>query len=142
MQAQRVRYLFLLCVACLGITAFGQVSCPESIKVTESAAAGSGWKAEAGKSEHAFQRISVYNGKAGGEEYDLAPDDEKNSGGKIVQTWKLSNYRSMNLFMRCRYHDTAAVLFMDLPANLTACTFSFTLDKKGTFIGKSSVTCR
>lgn len=141
-------FLFFICSAAT-LAAFAQnkpvaaaLSCPESIKVTETAAPGPGWKAENGQSEHAFQRVSIYNGTAGGKEYELAPDDEKNNAGKIVQTWKLKDYRSMNLFMRCRYHDTAAVLVADLPPSLAVCTFTFTLDKKGNFLGKSSVVCR
>ena len=141
--------LLLFAVCAVALAAFGQakpasatVSCPETLKVTESAAPVPGWKAAGGQAEHAFERISVFNGNAGGQEYDLAPDDEKNRAGKIVQTWNLKNYRSMNIFLRCRYHDTPAVLFMDLPVNLSACTLSFKLDQKGTFLGKSSVLCR
>src|SRR5262249_4257668 len=142
-QGTAVRHVFLFYLACAGaLAASGEVTCPESVKVTETAALAPGWKASSGQSEHAFERISVYNGAAGGKEYELAPDDEKNSAGKIIQTWKLKDYRTMNLFLRCRYHDTAAVLFMDLPANLTTCTFTFTLDKKGNFLGKSSMICR
>ena len=124
------------------LAAFAEVSCPESLKVAESAMPAPGWKASSDVTTHAFERISVYNGTAGGKEYELAPDDEKNNAGKIAQTWKLKDYRSMNLFLRCRYHDTPAVLFMDLPANLTTCKFTFTLDKKGNIVGKSSATCQ
>jgi len=112
------------------------------LKVAETATPIAGWKAANGQSEHPFERVSVYNGTAGGQEYDLAPDDEKNSAGKIVQTWNLKDYRSMNLFLRCRYHDTSATLFMDVPASYTNCTFTFTLDKQGNFLGKSNLLCR
>jgi len=78
----------------------------------------------------------------GGQEYDLAPDAEKNLAGKITQTWNLKDYRTMNLFLRCRYHDTSATLFMDVPTSYTSCTFTFALDKKGVFIGKSNLLCR
>ncbi len=118
------------------------MSCPETLKVAETATPIAGWKAAGGQSEHPFERVSVYNGTAAGQEYDLAPDDEKNSAGKIVQTWNLKDYRSMNLFLRCRYHDTSATLFMDVPASYTNCTFTFTLDKQGNFLGKSNLLCR
>jgi hypothetical protein len=101
-----------------------------------------GWKGSPGQSERAFERVSIFNGIAGGKEYELAPDEEKQAGGKIVQTWKLKDYRSMNIFLRCRYHDTPAVLLRDLPKNLATCTLTFALDKKGNFIGKSAVVCR
>ena len=48
----------------------------------------------------------------------------------------------MNVFLRCRYHDTSATLFMDVPAVYTSCIFTFTLDKKGSFLGKSNLLCR
>jgi len=38
-----------------------------------------------------------------GEHSDLAPDDENNTAGKIVQTWNLKDYRRMNIYLRCRW---------------------------------------
>lgn len=118
------------------------VACPESVTVTESAAATGGWHSSSAKAEHRFERISVYNGKQGGEGYDLAPDDEKTSGRATVQTWVLKGYRGMNLFLRCRYHDTAVTLDKDLPAPLQTCTLTFEIRKDGTIIGKSVALCR
>jgi hypothetical protein len=118
------------------------VACPESIAVTESAAATGGWHSSSAQAEHRFERISVYNGKQGGQEYDLAPDDEKTSGRATVQTWVLKGYRSMNLFLRCRYHDTAVTLDKDLPAPLETCTLTFEIRKDGTITGKSVALCR
>ncbi len=118
------------------------LTCPETIKVSETATPIANWKTANGQSEHAFERVSIYNGTPGAQEYDLAPDDEKNTAGKIIQTWNLKDYRAMNLFLRCRYHDTSATLFMDAPAIYTTCTFTFTLDKKGNFLGKSNLLCR
>jgi len=112
------------------------------LKVVETATPPAGWKAAGGQSEHPFQRVSIYNGTPGGQEYDLAPDAEKNVAGKIIQTWNLKDYRTMNLFLRCRYPDTSATLFMDVPSSYTSCTFTFALDKKGVFIGKSNLLCR
>ena len=118
------------------------LTCPETIKVSETATPIANWKAATGQSERAFERVSILNGTPGAQEYDLAPDNEKNTAGKIIQTWNLKDYRTMNLFLRCRYHDTSATLFMDVPATYTNCTFTFTLDKKGNFLGKSNLLCR
>jgi len=134
--------IFLLVACASVVAATAPLSCPETPKVTETATPIAGWKAAAGQSGHAFQRVSVYNAPPGGQEYDLAPDGEKNTAGKILQTWNLKDYRSMNLFVRCRYHDTSATLFMDVPASYTNCTFTFTLDNQGNFLGKSSLLCR
>jgi hypothetical protein len=46
-------------------------NCPASITVSETAAAPDGWSAEPGSSKHRFQMPKIYNGKPGGEEYEL-----------------------------------------------------------------------
>jgi hypothetical protein len=123
---------FLIAVIMLQSAAFAQtksLSCPDTIA--------------AGKVEHRFERVSIYNGTAGGKEFELAPDEGKDSAGpKIVQAWNLKDYRSMNIFLRCRYHDTDVVKNLDAPANLQTCTLTFTLDKKGVYVGKSTLLCR
>ena len=130
------------------IAALGQSSspisltCPSAVKVTETAAPIDGWKSSSTPREHNFERVSIYNIDKEGREYDLAPDDQAGTGGKVVQSWKLKDYRSMKIFLRCRYHDTAAVLYTEAPAALTRCTFTFALDKNGSFIGKSDLVCR
>lgn len=104
------------------------LACPETITTA--------------KVEHRFERVSIYNGKPGAEEYELAPDDEKANGRAIIQTWFLKDYRTMNLFLRCRYHDTTVTRTMDLPAHLQTCTFTFELRKDGTIVGKPAALCR
>jgi hypothetical protein len=118
------------------------LSCPEKLLVTETVASVEGWKASGSQVEHPFERVSIFNGTPGGKEYELAPDLQNQMGRNVSQNWNLKDYRSMNIFLRCRYHDTAAVLFRDVPAGLQTCTFTFTSEKKGDFIGKSSLTCR
>ena len=138
-----LRHLILFFAACASIVAATPpLSCPETLKSYDTAAPVPGWTAAGGESEHAFERVSIYNGTAAGEHFDLAPDDEKNTAGKIVQTWNLKDYRSMNIYLRCRYHDTSATIFKNIPATYTTCTFTFTLDKQGNFLGKSNLLCR
>lgn len=139
---KRTCFLVLVAVATAVSGRCQTVACPESVTVTESAAATDGWHSWSAKAEHRFERISVFNGKQGGEEYDLAPDDEKTSGRATIQTWVLKDYRSMNLFLRCRYHDTDVTLDKDLPAPLGTCTLTFEIRKDGTIIGKSVAVCR
>jgi len=91
---------------------------------------------------HLFERINIYNGKPGGEEYDLAPDDQKQDGKKVVQTWKLKGYRSMNVFLRCRYRGTSVSLYRDVPASVEECTLSFETDGAGKITGKPVAVCR
>ena len=120
----------------------GGLACPATIDVNEAAKPIAGWSAVPATKRRDFERVSIYNGEAGGQEYDLAPDDEKQEGGRVVQTWSLKGYRSMNLFLRCRYHDTAVVLQRDIPAKLETCSLRFTIDKKGTITGQSELKCR
>ncbi len=89
-----------------------------------------------------FERINIYNGKPGGEEYDLAPDDQTEAGRKITQMWFLKDYRSMPIFVRCRYRGTTAVTTLDVPAKYQKCTLTFEMDKKNTIIGKSEFSCK
>ena len=91
---------------------------------------------------HPFERANIYNGKAGGEQSDLAPDDEKQSGRKVTQTWFLKNYREMGIFVRCRYHGSTEVRNLDVPAPYRKCTFTFELDQKNNIIGKPEFTCQ
>jgi hypothetical protein len=80
---------------------------------------------QAAKSEHKFERPSIYNGTPGKEEYELAPDDTQTQGRQVRQTWNLADYRDMNLFVRCRYLRTAETVVANLPAPLKTCIFSF-----------------
>jgi hypothetical protein len=93
------------------VTAATPLTCPASIK--------------AAKSEHKFERPSIYNGTPGKQEYELAPDDTQTQGKQVRETWNLADYRDMNLFVRCRYLGTAATVVADIPAPLKTCIFSF-----------------
>jgi hypothetical protein len=99
-------------------------TCPAIMTVRESSDAKAPWQAEPGKSEHKFSRPSIYNGTPGKAEYDLAPE-EQTKGQQVHQKWNLADYRSMNLFVRCRYEDTEVTLVTDLPKALTVCSFAF-----------------
>jgi hypothetical protein len=140
----RLTIVFLIfsgAIAVLGQSP-SSLSCPGTLKVTETAAPIQGWRSTSTQTEHDFERVSIYNVDKEGREYDLAPDNEARTGAKVVQTWNLKDYRSMNILLRCRYHDTAVVLHTEAPAALTRCTFTFVLDKNGNFIGKSDSVCR
>lgn len=118
------------------------VVCPASIAVAETTAPAPGWSVAPAKTQHSFERISVYNVGADGQEFDLAPDDQKEKGKKITQTWKVKDYRSLKVFMRCRYSGTAVVLLRELPPEITTCTLQFTYVGAGIVAGESSMECR
>ncbi len=124
-----IRAVVLVCASFLSaLVLLGQntLTCPATI----------------GQARHPFDRISIYNGKQGGQEYELAPDDEKNVRGKVTQFWFLKDYRTMNIFLRCRYQGTEAVLAKDIAINVQTCTFAFDIDRKGTITGGRSFACR
>ena len=119
-----------------------ELSCPSAIDVVETAAPVSGWQSASVTAKHRFERISIYNGKNGVQEYDLAPDDEKQDHGRVTEVWHLADYRTMNIFLRCRYAGTELVLSKDIPVHFQNCTLSFAMDKSGNIGGTSSFTCR
>jgi hypothetical protein len=101
-------------------------ACPAVITVSSTASAPAGWRAAAPAAhEYKFLRINIYNGTPGKQEYDLAPDSQKQDGKRVTQTWDLAAYRDSNLFVRCRYEGTSATLESDLPLPLKTCVFSF-----------------
>ena len=118
------------------------VVCPANITVEETTAPAPTWSVAPAKSQHSFERISVYNVGADGQEFDLAPDDQKEKGKKITQTWNVKDYRSLKVFMRCRYSDTSVVLLQELPSKVTACTLRFINAANGIVAGESSMECR
>ena len=137
----------LLAVLLAAIPALAQtprqaLQCPAAVTITETPVPPNGWRAADGKSQRAFERISIYNGQEGGREYELAPTGQKENGTQITQTWTLKAYRDMNLFLRCRYRDTAAVLSIDIPAAIAVCTFVFDLAPGGRIIGKPTLSCK
>ncbi len=118
------------------------VVCPANIAIEETAAPAPGWSVSTAKSQHSFERISVYNVGADGQEFDLAPDDQKEKGKRITQTWNVKDYRSLKVFMRCRYQDTSVVLLRELPSAVTTCTLRFANAANGIVAGESSMECR
>jgi hypothetical protein len=105
--------------------ALAPLTCPASITVMGTASVAAPWQAESAKSDHKFERPSIYNGTPGNQEYDLAPDHTQTAGKRVRETWNLADYREMNLFVRCRYLGTTATVVTNIPAPLRTCVFSF-----------------
>ena len=142
MSSNRVCRLAALTLFAAAAATGAAAVCPPVLATVETAQPVPAWNGTTVRAKHAFERISVYNGKAGGQEFELAPDDQKQEGSRITQTWNLKGYRSMNVFLRCRYHDTAVVLFRDLAPDIATCTLRFAIDGRGGITGKSEMECR
>jgi hypothetical protein len=117
------------------------IACPASIAVNESVAALLGWSPESAKTRRAFERISVYNRDTAGREYDLAPDDQKQDGKRITQNWNVKAYRTMAVYVRCRYRDTSVALSQELPPAVGSCTFRYVAGSHGEVAAKPEMDC-
>lgn len=113
------------------------MTCPATLgtKIPE------GWSGQAATKDAAFERISVFNKDKDGQEYDLAPDDESRDGKRVVQTWKLSDYRDMPLLLRCHYQGTDAAIARELAPELKSCIFRYEPGPHGEVAGKPEARC-
>jgi hypothetical protein len=116
-------------------------SCPATLLVIQRPQPEGGWSGASSKAEHAFKTAKIYNGHAGKEEYDLKPDSASERGRKITLRWNLKDYRAMNLFIRCFYHDSDATVTANLPAPLATCAVSLEFNAKNEIIGASVMSC-
>jgi hypothetical protein len=117
------------------------LSCPAQVTITETATSPGAWTVRGAQAERPFERISVFN-KDRAHDYDLAPDDQGQDGNKVSQTWDLNNYRTLPLFLTCRYRGTAVVLVKELPRSVATCTLSFQTDRNGEITGTSTMACK
>jgi hypothetical protein len=118
------------------------LACPSEIELTETASGVQGWQSHSVRVKRSFERVSIYNGSDGAREYELAPDEERESRGRITQEWHLKGYRSLPIFLRCRYVGTEAVLSAGISNAVENCTFTFSTDRTGKITGRPSFTCR
>lgn len=117
------------------------IACPASISVNEAATPVPGWSLEAGKARRTFERISVLNRDSAGKEYDLAPDDQKQAGNRITQSWNVKPYRTMAVYLRCRYRDTSVTLSKELPPDVGSCTLRYVAGSHGEVVAKPEMDC-
>jgi hypothetical protein len=111
------------------------------ITVSETALPIAGWSLHSDEAQHRFEGISVLN-KDNGKEYDLAPDGEKQSGTKVIQTWNVQAYRYLPVFLSCRYQGTSVTLSRELPKSINTCTQTIPVDKSGRITGQPSMSCQ
>lgn len=118
------------------------LTCPAKIAVEESASPMPGWMLEPGSAERLFERISVFQVSAQGQEFDLAPDSTKRSGPIVSQTWNITEHPSMKFMLRCRYRNTLVTLKKEFPAGVLACHLKYTGSANGSVSGAAEMICR
>jgi hypothetical protein len=118
-----------------------ELSCPAHLTIAETTTSPDGWTVRGSQAERPFERISVFN-EDSAHDYDLAPDDQKQDGSKVSQTWDLNSYRTLPLFLTCRYQGTAVVLVKELPRSVVTCTLNFRIDRNGEITGTSTMACK
>ncbi len=133
----------LLCVAAQGQSGTSRsMTCPDSVVISESAAPVSGWTSDVRQMRRKFERIAISNRDAGAREYQLAPDEQKQTGKSVTQIWKLKGYRSMRLFLSCFYSDTSVTLSSEIPLDIETCTFRFTVSDREKVVEHPEIRCR
>ncbi len=132
MTRARLALAMLLGVPAVGTAA--ELRCPATLTVEEKPDAPSAWTADPARVEHPFERIEVLTGAPGEERKEfpasLVPDDEKRSGRKLTQTWRLATYRRDGVVLVCRYRGTSAALASAVPADVAACEQTVGWDAK------------
>jgi hypothetical protein len=118
------------------------LTCPATLLVEESASPPSGWNAVSATAKRGFERISIYQRSPEGEEFDLAPDEQKQTTTNTSQVWNLPTDRSMPIFLRCRYRNSAVVLETKISLALHKCTLDYVHNARGMISGASEVQCR
>ena len=142
-----VYFLLLLCTLTSSAIAqqerrLSPCACPTLVAINETAAPLDSWKVVPGVRSRKFERISIFNRNSDGMEFELAPDEHTKNGNRITQNWNLKGYRTMKVFIRCRYHDTSVNLEMDLPPNVETCTLRFVSGKSAIIEGSSDMYCQ
>jgi hypothetical protein len=130
------------CAAIQGAAQAPTMTCPATITVRESATPVAGWTSDARQASRKLARISILNKDAQSREYELAPDDEKQAGKNITQSWKLKDYRTMKLLLTCFYRDTTVTLSSEIPLRMTTCTYRFNLVGKEQTVEQPEIKCQ
>ena len=117
------------------------LSCPASIRISETAAPQPPFAAVPAQATHTLLTASVLNIDRK-DEYDLKPDDTRTRGAKTILVWNLDDYRDHELVLRCGYRDSGVKLSVELPKPLHHCEAALTLTPSGTIVGTSTVKCK
>jgi hypothetical protein len=124
-------------VACLaGAAAVGGAEpprCPATARGEAHLRAPAGWTADPVAAAHPFERIELFAGQMGEQAKEapasLAPDDERRSGRRLTQVWRVGG-ETGGVVLVCRYRGTPASLAISLPAGVATCEQTVAWDAK------------
>ncbi|MBP2298554.1 STY0301 family protein [Azospirillum picis] len=113
--------------------------CPPTLAVQSQPEAPGGWSPYAGKDSHALAGVTLVEGDrktlmAADSPPALPPDRELRRTRSLVQVWEFHGARREEVFVICRYRDTAATLAADLPRVVRRCTLTRATDLRGTVL--------
>jgi hypothetical protein len=134
-----LRFVLLMGFAAV---AHGELACP--LRLDAGAKAGltkQGWIIEKLAGAGALAHASLFNMDAK-HEYELVPDSDRTVGADLVQQWKASDYRQLDLYIRCDY-GAAGQMRIKVPVVLKTCEQKLiTWDRKKQTAASVEMVCR
>ncbi len=100
-----------------------EVMCPDTIAVTESAAAVGEWQVRDSGEKPELERVTIYEGPPE-QQASLKYDREIERKSEIVQTWNLPSSKE-GYWLACGYSNTSKQLYRKLPAMTATCGVTF-----------------
>lgn len=97
-----------------------EMSCPAEIELRLRAELPVAWLQESPVTRLRFVRGELFN-RVQDRLFVLAPDQESTAQARMVQSWKLGQYRDLPLFLRCFYRGSSYTLSRKLDEHLQEC---------------------
>lgn len=123
--------------------AWADSACPRTVVVEQRASAPTPeWAVSYSPYETALAGVTIFEGPPA-EQASLVPDNEKNSGDNLIQTWRLTR-SDRGYWLQCNYANTTAQISRRLPDGVARC--DVVLDHNQHFVGGGyvvkSVNCK
>lgn len=72
----------------------------------------------------------------------MKPDDQAKRSKNLILSWRLKDYRDMNLFIRCSYYDSSVTVTANIPSTINKCSVTLELTSSNQIVGKSQMKCQ
>jgi hypothetical protein len=95
-------------------------ACPQKIAVEQKASAPTAdWAVSYSGYDTAISGVTIFEGPPA-QQASLVPDNEKDSGDNMIQTWRLPK-SDRGYWLQCNYANTTAQISRQLPASVERC---------------------